>query len=242
MLCSLLSLPIETVQRLDQYALQSSTGISPALQSHARWTIENFADADRASSLLQAQWMLQKARDMGAKRVLDIGCYTGLSALAWYEGTAMSRGQVITVENDHELAAKAEAKFKSAGCNDRIEVLESSADDALEQLDEPFDIIFVDLEFSAYKPIVSKILDRNLLAHNGVILVDNVFARGFAVSSGNTANLPEPLNLGHWEDAGLLVREFNDFVASDRRVDVTVLPIFDGVSEIRLKRCSIHRL
>ncbi|EME80878.1 uncharacterized protein MYCFIDRAFT_189246 [Pseudocercospora fijiensis CIRAD86] len=242
MLCSLLSLPVDVVRRLDQYSLDSSTGISAALQSHAQWTVENFPDADRASSILQAQWMLQKSRDMGARRVLDIGCYTGLSAMAWYEGTAASRGQIITIEMDEALAAKAQARFQSTGHMDRIRVIHASAEDALQQLIEPFDIIFVDLEFSAYKPIVSKILDRGLLAQGGVILVDNVFARSFAVSSHNTTNLPEPLDLHHWEQAGELVREFNAFVASDPRVEVNVLPIFDGVSEIRLKSDSRQRL
>lgn len=124
---------------------------------------------------------------------------------------------------------------------------------------EPFDLIFVDLEFSAYCPTVRQILDRGLLAKDGIILVDNgivpkasstvqsrlhwliltiycaVFARGFAVDVKNTSNI-DPANIDHWIQAGRLVDEFNSFVANDPRLNVTVFPFFDGVSEISLKQ------
>lgn len=62
-----------------------------------------------------------------------------------------------------------------------------------------------------------------------------VFARGFAVDHDSTANI-DPANISHWIKAGKLVCAFNRFVASDPRVIVTVLPFFDGVSEICLKQ------
>ena len=61
-----------------------------------------------------------------------------------------------------------------------------------------------------------------------------MFARGFAVDRQNVANI-DPATLDHWINAGGLVREFNTFVANDPRISVTMLPFFDGISEITWK-------
>ena len=60
-----------------------------------------------------------------------------------------------------------------------------------------------------------------------------VFARGFAVDDGNTANI-DAAKRDHWANAGRLVNDFNHFVAKDPRVVVSVFPFFDGISEIAL--------
>jgi hypothetical protein len=98
--------------------------------------------------------------------------------------------------------------------------------------------------------VTQQVLDRSLLSRSGCILVDNgmliqpidstykadsvklVFARGFAVSQEETANI-DTNDIPHWVEAGELVRQFNSFVAGDPRVHVTMLPFFDGLSEIR---------
>lgn len=138
----------------------------------------------------------------------------------------------------------------------------TDANNSIAGLTDPFDIIFVDIEFSAYRPIVEQILDQGLLTERGIILVDNgeqnnacvplssfslqspghvneliklyiVFARGFIVESQNTANI-DAARIGHWIEAGEIVRNFNSFVATDPRITVSMLPFFDGISEIRL--------
>jgi len=232
MLNSLLSLPVHIASKLDQYAIKHST-TSTLLKQHYEWTKANFADADRSSSLLQVQWMMLRAREMKPAKILDVGCYTGLSAIAFYEGTSESETMIQTIEYDAKLAQTARETFKRLGCDDRIKVIEAPAQEALQEMQDPFDIIFIDLEFSMYRPITELILDRGLLSSKGVILVDNVFARGFAVDDANEANI-DPAKLSHWIDAGRQVRDFNSFVAADPRVDVNMLPFFDGVSEIRL--------
>jgi len=234
MLSSILSLPADVAIKLDNYAINLSTDVPPLLKAHYKWTQENFPDADRASSLLQAQWMMRRATEMGAQRVLDVGCYTGLSAVAWYEGTKETQAKIMTIEYDAKLAATARETFTRYGFQDRVTVVEGRAEEAILEMTEPFDIIFIDLEFSAYRPIVECILDRGLLSKNGVILVDNVFARGFAVDTSNLANI-DSTKINHWIDSGKLVNDFNSYVAKNPCVSVTLLPFFDGISEIRLK-------
>ncbi|OIW29125.1 S-adenosyl-L-methionine-dependent methyltransferase [Coniochaeta ligniaria NRRL 30616] len=226
MLNSILSLTPDQARALDQYAADCTTGLSPLLARHYQWTRDTFEDADRASSLLQAQWMMQRAQERRATRVLDVGCYTGLSALAWYEATKQTGAEASTLY----AAWKA---FVSYGCEDRIRVVEARAEEALETLAGPFDLVFVDLEFSAYRPIVGQILDRGLLADNGIILVDNVFARGFVI--GEARGNIDPAKLDHWKQSGQVVLDFNAFVAADPRVTVTIWPFFDGIAEIKLR-------
>ncbi|KAH8714827.1 hypothetical protein GQ44DRAFT_730556 [Phaeosphaeriaceae sp. PMI808] len=90
---------------------------------------------------------------------------------------------IYTIENVPKIAAEANAAFESYGCNNRIQILEGSAQliqrtgltksDRIARMNEPFDIIFVDLEFSTYLRIVRQVLNQNLLAASGVMLVDN---------------------------------------------------------------------
>ncbi len=67
-----------------------------------------------------------------------------------------------------------------------------------------------------------------------LMIMHSVFARGFAVDMHNMANI-DPAARDHWMEAGKLVQDFNSFVANDPRILVTMLPFFDGISEIRLK-------
>ncbi|KAI1353075.1 S-adenosyl-L-methionine-dependent methyltransferase [Xylaria sp. FL0043] len=230
---SFLSLSADEGRQLEAYALSASPAISDVLKTHWQWTRDNFPDADRSSSLFQAQWMMQRAQESKATRVLDIGCYTGLSAIAMYQGTRDTGADVTTIEYDAKLASLARQTFARHGFDDRIRVAEGPAEDILDTLKEPFDLIFIDLEFSAYRPILSKILENKLLRENGVILVDNVFARGFVIGKEILANVDAD-KLEHWKEAGQLVRDFNQFLCSDSRLRVILLPFFDGIAEVRL--------
>lgn len=105
----------------------------------------------------------------------------------------------------------------------------------------------MDIAFDAYQDTVLAVLDLQLLAPDGIILVDNgefhvlsclqsrpddvVFARGFVCGVDALANI-EPSTVGHWRKAGALMRDFNAFIKNEARVVVSMVPIFDGVSEI----------
>ncbi|POR34440.1 Uncharacterized protein TPAR_05378 [Tolypocladium paradoxum] len=149
---SLLSISPRTLHALEQYAIRSSTAISPLLKQHFEWTQKTFADGDRSSSLPQAQWMMDLAKKVRPHRVLDIGCYTGLSAIAWHEGTAETEAmvrrpsssidptvhrrpdkqtfpQIHTIEKDPVFARTARESFERLGCEKRVTVLEGTAQD-----------------------------------------------------------------------------------------------------------------
>jgi len=114
-----------------------------------------------------------------------------------------------------ELITKAE---KSS----QIRIVEGDALDTIAVLHGPFDIIFIDSDKKDYIDYFDTIMERKLLAQDGIIVADNVLARGSTVDS----------NANNAKDSAEL-RKFNDHIAKDDRVDVCVLPMFDGLALIK---------
>ncbi|KAG8162604.1 hypothetical protein KVR01_008369 [Diaporthe batatas] len=232
---SFLTLPKTVARKLSSFAEQYSVDLPPNMLEHWHWSNANFPDADKMCSILQGLWLKQVASDRKVKRVLDIGCYTGFSAIAWFEGTVETCAEIITVEADSRMASVARDAFARFGYDGRITVLEGTSPDILQSLSGEFDLVFVDMAFGAYLPTVQVLLERKILAPNGVILVDNVFARGFVVDNSNLQDIDSE-QLKHWEESGELMKIFNRTMSQDQRVETLILPVFDGISEIRWRK------
>ncbi|KAH8742739.1 S-adenosyl-L-methionine-dependent methyltransferase [Diaporthe sp. PMI_573] len=229
---SFLTLPKPVAQKLSSFAEQCSVSLPPNMLKHWHWSVANFPDADKMCSILQLK---QIASDRKVKRVLDIGCYTGFSAMAWFEGTVETGAEIITVEADSHMASVARDAFVRFGYDRRIAVLEGSSPDILHSLNGQFDLVFVDMAFGAYLSTIRVLLEQKLLAPDGVILVDNVFARGFVVDKSNVQDI-DVEHLTHWKESGELMRVFNTAMSQDQRVETLILPVFDGISEIRWRK------
>lgn len=105
--------------------------------------------------------------------VLEIGCFTGYSALAWYEGTASTQAEIITLELDPKMIAASRKTFDKYKLNNRVSLMEGPAQDSIEKLSCQFDIIFVDANKEGYEGYLKQILDKKLLSPNGFIMCDN---------------------------------------------------------------------
>ena len=105
--------------------------------------------------------------------VLEIGCYTGYSAMAWHESTAALETEIITLELDPKMIAASRRTFDKYRLNDRIRLIEGPAGESILSLTGQFDLVFVDANKDGYQDYVQKILDRKLLSPNGLILCDN---------------------------------------------------------------------
>lgn len=105
--------------------------------------------------------------------VLEIGCYTGYSALAWYESTVSTKAEIITLELDPKMIKASRRTFDKYGLNDRVTLIEGPAQESIEKLTGTFDIIFVDANKDGYEGYVKSILNEKLLAPNGFIMCDN---------------------------------------------------------------------
>ncbi|XP_068171922.1 uncharacterized protein zgc:113054 [Antennarius striatus] len=158
-----------------------------------------------------------------AKRVLEIGMFTGYGALSMAEGLPED-GLLIACEIEPYLKDFAQPFFDKSPHGKKITVKTGSAMATLKELaaaGEQFDMVFIDADKNNYINYYNFILENNLLRMQGVICVDNSLFKG-KVYLGDTT-----------DGSGLALREFNQFVADDPRVEQVIIPLRDGISVIR---------
>jgi caffeoyl-CoA O-methyltransferase len=170
----------------------------------------------RLSGHVQGRFLKQMAAITGAKRVLEIGTFTGYSALCMAEGLGRS-GKVITCDVNPAAIAIAKKYFALSEHGAKIEVKEGPALKTIESLKPEFDLAFIDADKENYKNYYEAILP--LMRAGGVILVDNVLWSGAVLDPKTTADRA--------------IVDFNQHVASDSRVETVLLTIRDGVMLIR---------
>ena len=168
----------------------------------------------------QGAFMTVLTRIMGARRAIEIGTFTGYSALCIARGLPED-GTLLACDVNEEWAAIARRAWEKAGVAERIELAIAPALETLERLpDDPsFDLAFIDADKPNYPNYYEAILRR--LRPGGVILVDNVLWMG---------RVADPTADDEQTEA---IRAFNDRVAADDRVDCVMLPISDGLSLLR---------
>jgi caffeoyl-CoA O-methyltransferase len=158
------------------------------------------------------------ARLVGARSALEVGTFTGYSAICIARGLAED-GKLTCLELDPELAAIANANLEDAGVADRVEIRVGPADEALRAMpEEPtFDFVFLDADKTGYPDYYDLIVPR--LVPGGLLLLDNVLLRGRVVE-------PE-------DDRARTMDELNRRVAADERVDSAMTLVADGLTLVR---------
>lgn len=168
----------------------------------------------------QAVLMETLVRAMGAKRAIEIGTFTGYSALAVARGLG-PEGHLLCCDVSEEWTAIARQAWEDAGVADRIELRIGPGLHTLRSLpsDPPFDFAFIDADKTGYAQYYEEVLER--LRPGGLILLDNMLQGGRvvddAVVDGNVVS----------------IRALNDAIAGDPRVNVVLVPIGDGVSFVQ---------
>jgi predicted O-methyltransferase YrrM len=167
---------------------------------------------------LEGAFLKMMTQVIGAKRVLEIGMFTGYSALCFAEALPQD-GSILTCEIDDEPAALARAYFARSPHGRKIEIRMGPALDTMRGLTAPFDLIFIDADKTNYVNYYRRALD--LISPRGVILIDNV------LWSGEVVLQPPP------DERTAAIQELNRVVAADSRVTAVLLTIRDGVLMIR---------
>ncbi|XP_069019970.1 uncharacterized protein [Embiotoca jacksoni] len=158
-----------------------------------------------------------------AKRVLEIGMFTGYGALSMAEGLSED-GSLVACELDPYLKEFAQPIFDKSPHGKKITVRTGSAMVTLKELaavGEQFDMVFIDADKNNYINYYNFILDNNLLSLRGVICVDNSLFKAKVYLKDTT------------DSNGLALREFNQFISNDPRVEQVIVPLRDGISLIR---------
>jgi predicted O-methyltransferase YrrM len=172
----------------------------------------------------QGAFMTLLAKLVGARRALELGTFTGYSAICVARGLA-DGGQLVACELDPERAETARANFADAGVADRIEVRVGPAQETLDALEaedgEPFDLAFVDADKESYPGYYESCL--RLLRPGGLIVIDNVLRSGDVLAPENAS------------EGTKVIADLNERIAGDERVDVAMLGIADGIT-LALKR------
>ncbi|KAF7924185.1 uncharacterized protein EAE97_010797 [Botrytis byssoidea] len=194
-------------------------------------------------SPFQAQFHIFMARAMGAKRILEIGTYIGFSTMGWSEAVG-PEGHVTGLEFSPEYAEIARETFSKNNLNN-FEVLVGDARESLiTNLQEPYDLIFIDADKTSYPAYLDLILSLSspsstqarLLKPGGLILADNILRRALVADS--SAVNPWALKNGEktWKEGDLnALKKFSDLMVTEERLDTFLLPLFDGVGMGRLK-------
>ena len=162
----------------------------------------------------------------GAKRILEIGMFTGYSALVMAEALP-EEGVLVACEVDRYVAEFAKTCFAASPHGNKISVIVAPALESLRELaakGETFDLVFIDADKKGYVDYFKILLDGGLLAANGWICVDNTLLQGqpYLSPERQTAN-------------GAAIARFNRVVADDPRVEQVLLPLRDGLTLIGRK-------
>ena len=220
---------------MDPYLSRWSSPESAALESLARrtraedWGLRSAGDGvgtleqEMLSGHVEGQFLKMLVHVTRAKRVLEVGMFTGYSALAMAEALPED-GQLIACEIDSEVAAFALECFLEAPGGSKIAVRVGPACDTLQELavgGQTFDLIFIDADKAGYVDYLVKILDGGLLATHGLICADNTLMQG------------QPWAAGELTVNGTAIAEFNAAVAADPRVEQVLIPLRDGLTLIR---------
>jgi caffeoyl-CoA O-methyltransferase len=226
----------ELANGLDPYLDLCTTPESPALAALVKrtqtedWT-QRFSDGatvkpleqEMLSGHVEGQFLQFLIHLTKARRILEIGMFTGYSALAMAEALPVD-GVVVACEVDAYAAAFAQKCFDASTAGSKISVRVAPALETMQQLaaaGEAFDLVFIDADKGGYLAYLDLLLTSSLLAPGGSICVDNTLMQG------------QPYLPGVSTENGDAIAKFNRAVCDDPRVEQVLLPLRDGITLIR---------
>ena len=173
------------------------------------------------SGHLQGRILSMLSKMINPQSILEIGTYTGYSALCLAEGLAKD-GHLHTIDNNPERAELVNRYIAKAGLEKQITHHVGTASELIPQIEGIFDLVFIDADKSNYSLYFDLIIDR--VRSGGIILSDNVLWSG---------KVTESVNPNDVDTIALL--EFNRKLHRDSRIEVVLLPVRDGLSLARKK-------
>lgn len=210
---------IKVDKLLEQYLLSHIEEERPLLARLFRETHLKMVNGRMCSGHLQGSLLTLVARLVNPSRVLDIGTYTGYSALCLAYG--MSGSAILhTIEINDEFESLAAPFFEASGLRDRIIQYIGDADDIIPLLDEKFDLVFIDADKRKYLSNYNLVFPK--VTMGGVIIADNTLWGGKVIQK-----------VAKNDEQTISIMQFNDFVKNDPRVETFMIPVRDGMTVLR---------
>jgi len=205
---------------IEEYARVFSGDPSPLLQELDRETHAMILQPRMLSGHLQGRFLSFFAKVCRPSTILEIGTFTGYSALCLAEGLTPN-GRLITIDINEELETFTRSFFDRSDYKEQIDYRIADAKDELTKIDGPFDLVFIDADKRNYGLYYDLIIDK--MSPGGIILVDNVLWSGKIVNE--TAR----------DKSTQALRDFNQKCLDDPRVDKMLLPLRDGLYMLRVR-------
>jgi caffeoyl-CoA O-methyltransferase len=203
---------------IDEYVVAKSEPVPALLAELEEETKRTMPLAIMLTGALEGRFLKMMVALTGARRVLEIGMFTGYSALSMAEGLPEG-GELITCEIDPKAIAVAQRYFARSEHGKKIKIKEGPALDSIKDLNGQFDLVFLDADKINYANYYEAVMP--IVKAGGVILVDNVLYGGDVLD-------PKDEN-------ARAIASFNEKVLADTRVASVMLPVRDGVSIVRKK-------
>jgi len=208
-------------QKITDYAEAHTTPESAALKNLNRETNAKVLMPRMLSGHLQGRVLSMFSHMIQPKRILEIGTYTGYSAICLSEGL-VEGGILHTIDINEELKPMALNYFKLSGCEQKIKLHTGNALQVVPSLNETWDIVFIDADKKNYSAYYDMVIPR--MRKGGFIIADNVLWSGKVLE-----------NPGDMDGDTKAISDFNLKILSDNRVESVLLPIRDGLFIARTK-------
>lgn len=220
-------------QAIEAYARQISTSETPVLERLNRDTHARILRPRMLSGHLQGKLLELISHMMKPARILEIGTYTGYSAICLATGLAPN-GILHTIDHNPELEDFSMQYFKESGLGDRIIRHTGEALDVIPTIDEVFDIVFIDADKENYIRYFDMAFEK--LRRGGIIIADNVLWSGKVVEYASDNLREEEETQVHKNDASgipdsetLSIIRFNEYIRAHKGVNSLLLPFRDGL-------------
>ena len=206
-------------ENIDQYACNHTQGENAVLAELNRETWAKVLIPRMLSGHLQGRTLSMFSQMIQPKTILEIGTYTGYSAICLAEGL-QENGSLHTIDINEELKSMCERYFEKAGINKQVKLYTGNAMDIIPTIDVEFDLVFIDADKENYSNYFDLIIER--MPVGGYIIADNVLWSGKVVEEVDTRDI---------ETQGLIA--FNKKMHESKRVENLLLPIRDGLMVCR---------
>ena len=211
---------LEITEKLEKYINNFSLKLNPIQQEIIDYN-NTLGDVKRMQvATSQCHFLHLIIKTSNIKNVLEIGTFTGLSALS-IALALPDDGKLVALDKDEGTNKIALDFFKKANQDNKIQTIVKPALDSLDELkNSKFDMVFIDADKMNYKEYYERSL--NLMDKGGLIIVDNVLWHGEVADEDNL------------DKYTINIRDFNTYVANDKRVEQIIVPLGDGMTVCRV--------